>query len=289
MNQFIQFPEIKDEFEQFLKSHLPRAASFHPHYETSLQSMLQCGGKRFRPLLLLAVVHARNTLLLPSAMHVALAVECLHTYSLIHDDLPAMDDAAMRRGTPTLHTTYDEVTAILAGDALNTIAFSIIAHAPLADSVKIACVKELADNGGHAGMVLGQALDCHFENEILDVEQLKFLHIHKTAKLIAASLKMGGVIAGMNTELQNKLFTFGINLGLMFQIHDDIIDVTQSSEQAGKDTNNDGDKNSYVNLLGLEGAIKERETLKDSLKSDLSLYPELLQQNLMFLLNKYFI
>lgn len=289
MDQNLPFSALKEQFEFFLNDHLPKAQSFHPHYEQSLHVMLQGGGKRFRPLLLMAVVDAYEKLLIPSSMHVALAIECLHTYSLIHDDLPCMDDASMRRNTPTLHVTYDEVTAVLAGDALNTLAFSLIAHAPLADSIKIACVKELADNGGHDGMVLGQALDCHYENQTLEVEQLKFLHLHKTARLIAASLKMGGIIAGLNKPLQEQLFQFGLDMGLMFQIHDDIIDVTQSKEEAGKDTQNDNDKNSYVNLLGLEGAIHEREKLKEQLKESMQGFSEPCQQNLMQLVDKYFV
>jgi uncharacterized protein involved in tolerance to divalent cations len=133
-----------DKFEDYLSSNLPASDSFHPHYEKSLQKMLLAGGKRFRPLLVLSVVQAYNPLLISSAMPVALAVEFLHTYSLIHDDLPAMDDAPLRRGHETLHTVYDEATAILAGDALNTESFNLIASAPLSSDIKIELVKELA-------------------------------------------------------------------------------------------------------------------------------------------------
>ncbi|MDX1294718.1 MAG: polyprenyl synthetase family protein, partial [Sulfurimonadaceae bacterium] len=204
------------QFEAFLTAHLPKAPSFHPHYEAALHDMLLAGGKRFRPMLLLGVVKAYNELLLDAANHAAYAIELLHTYSLIHDDLPAMDDADLRRGNPTLHVTYDEVTAILAGDALNTYAFEVLANAPFSDAVRVKLVRELASNGGLGGMVLGQAIDCHFENQPLELDQIKLLHINKTAKLIAASLKMGAIIAGQK-ELEQPIYDFGINLGLLFQ------------------------------------------------------------------------
>ena len=266
-------------FETYLSSHLPKAESFHPHYEKALQEMLLAGGKRFRPALLLAVVRAYNTLLLDSAYAAAYAVELLHTYSLIHDDLPAMDDANLRRGHKTLHITYDEVTAVLVGDALNTYAFEVLATSAFSDEVRIKLIRELSLNGGLSGMVLGQAIDCHFENQPLSLDQIKTLHINKTAKLIAASLKMGAIIVGQK-ELAEALYEFGIKLGLLFQIQDDILDVTQSSEEAGKTTQNDGDKNSFVTLLGLEGAVKEANDLAEELNGQLqgfgsSLYREL--------------
>ena len=120
-------------FEQFLLDNLPQSQSIHPTYEAALQNMLRAGGKRFRPALLLGVVKAYNPLLTESAYHAAYAIELLHTYSLIHDDLPAMDDSPLRRGHPTLHMTYDEVTAILVGDALNTYSFEVLSNAPLSD------------------------------------------------------------------------------------------------------------------------------------------------------------
>lgn len=118
-------------------------------------------------------------------------------------------------------------------------------------------------------MVLGQAIDCYFENKPLNLDEVKFLHIHKTAKLIAASLKMGAIIVNLDKNIQEKLYQFGIKLGLLFQIQDDIIDETKTPQEAGKDTQNDSDKNSFVNLLGLEGAIKEANNLADELKRNL--------------------
>ncbi len=273
-------------FEQFLQEHLPRSKSFHPHYEKALQTMLQAGGKRFRPALLLGVVRAYNPLMVESAYYAALAVELLHTYSLIHDDLPAMDDSPLRRGNPTLHVLYDEVTAILVGDALNTYAFEVLADAPFAPAMKVELVKLLSYNGGLNGMVLGQAIDCHFENTPLDIEQIRFLHTNKTAKLIAASLAMGAVIVGKK-ELSTKLYDFGIELGLLFQIQDDILDVTQSSEEAGKLTNNDEDKNSFVTILGLEKAKEEADSLAYKLLGEIDGFEQELREELAPLLVKY--
>lgn len=273
-------------FEQFLLENLPTSKSIHPTYEDALQNMLQAGGKRFRPALLLGVVKAYNPLMLESARHAALAVEFLHTYSLIHDDLPAMDDSPLRRGKPTLHVSFDEVTAILVGDALNTYSFEVLANAPFSDETRVKLIRELASNGGLNGMVLGQAIDCYFENKPLAVEDIKILHTNKTAKLIAASLKMGAVIVGRE-DVAEKLYDFGIKLGLLFQIQDDILDVTQSSQEAGKLTNNDEDKNSFVTILGLEEATKEADILADELNSEMYNFDESLSSELSPLLTKY--
>lgn len=175
-----------EQFEAYLLAHLPVSPSPHPHYETSLRQMLVGGGKRFRPALLLGVVRAYNPLLLSSAYSAALAVELLHTYSLIHDDLPAMDNADLRRGIPTLHTTYDDVTAVLAGDALNTYAFEVLSNAPFSDKVIVKLIRELASNGGLNGMVLGQAIDCFFENAPLTLEEIKCYTSIKRVSLLLA-------------------------------------------------------------------------------------------------------
>ena len=253
------------QFEAFIAAHKPVAPSFHPHYEEALYTMLEAGGKRFRPALLLAVVSAYNELLLDGANHGAYAIELLHTYSLIHDDLPAMDDADLRRGHKTLHKRYDEVTAILVGDALNTYAFEVLSNAPFSDATRVKLIRSLSHNGGVGGMVLGQAIDCHFENQPLTLEQIKILHINKTGKLIACALEMGAIIAGQK-ELEQPIYDFGIKVGLLFQIQDDILDVTQSDEEAGKTTNNDEDKNSFVTLLGLEKAIEEANALASEIE-----------------------
>lgn len=273
-------------FEQFLTDHLPTSKSIHPTYESALQNMLIAGGKRFRPALLLGVVKAYNALLLEGARHAAFAVELLHTYSLIHDDLPAMDNSPLRRGKPTLHVSFDEVTAILVGDALNTYSFEVLSNAPFSDTTRVALIRELASNGGLNGMVLGQAIDCYFENKPLNVEEIKFLHTNKTAKLIAASLKMGALIVGREA-LAEELYNFGIKLGLLFQIQDDILDVTQTSAEAGKLTHNDEDKNSFVTILGVEESLKQANALADELSEVMRGFDTNLQAELNPLLTQY--
>lgn len=273
-------------FENFLLNHLPKSKSIHPHYEAALQKMLLAGGKRFRPALLLGVVNAYNPLMIGGAMHAAYAIELLHTYSLIHDDLPAMDNSDLRRGESTLHVAYDEVTAILVGDALNTYAFEVLSNSPFSDYTRVALIRELATKGGLNGMVLGQAIDCHFENTPLGLEDVKFLHTNKTAKLIAASLKMGAIIIG-DENLGEILYDFGIKLGLLFQVQDDILDATQTAQEAGKPTNNDEAKNSFVTLLGLDGALAEANILADELVLELSSFDEKLKNELLSLLLEY--
>ncbi len=273
-------------FENFLLDNLPDAKSFHPFYEDALHAMLKAGGKRFRPKLLLGVVQSYNPLLMPNAMYAAAAIEIFHTYSLIHDDLPAMDNAPLRRGHQTLHVEYDEVTAILVGDALNTYAFELLSKAPLSDGIKIKLIQELALNGGASGMVLGQALDCYFENQPLELDKVKLLHVNKTAKLIAAALKMGAIIASDDKTAQ-ILYDFGIKLGLLFQIQDDILDITQDDAQAGKTTNNDTSKNSFVTILGLEAAIQEADTLATELTDMMNDFDDKVYQNLSSLLTHY--
>ncbi|MCB4744821.1 MAG: polyprenyl synthetase family protein [Sulfurovum sp.] len=274
-------------FEAYLSQNLPKINSFHSVYKEALGAMLQAGGKRFRPMLLLKIVDAYEPMLYNSALPVALAIEMFHTYSLIHDDLPAMDNASLRRGHQTLHKRFDEATAILVGDALNSDAFLYIAKAPLREDIKIKLVELLACNGGSQGMVLGQAIDCYFENKPLNIEEVKTLHRNKTAKLIAASLQMGAVIAHLHTDTQQILYNFGIDLGLLFQIQDDIIDKTQSETQAGKTTGNDCDKNSFVNLLGLEKTITEADTLAKDLQRQLESFDPQLQEALSLLLEQY--
>ena len=273
-------------FEAFIAAHKPVAPSFHPHYEEALSIMLEAGGKRFRPALLLAVVSAYNKLLIEGAYHGAYAIELLHTYSLIHDDLPAMDDADLRRGHKTLHKRFDEVTAILVGDALNTYAFEVLSNAPFSDATRVKLIRSLATNGGVSGMVLGQAIDCHFENQPLTLEEIKILHINKTGKLIAAALEMGAIISGQK-ELEKPIYDFGIKVGLLFQIQDDILDVTQTTEEAGKTTNNDEDKNSFVTLLGLEKAMDEANALASEIEEQLLSFDESLQSTLSPILNAY--
>ncbi len=257
------------EFKAFLSAHLPSSPSFHPCFDEALSYTLKSGGKHFRAMLVAGVVAAVRPERKEAAFHVALAFETMHSYSLIHDDLPAMDDSDLRRGQPSLHVKFDEVTAILAGDALNTHAFYQIAKAPLDADARIKCVEILSRNAGIYGMALGQAVDCYFENQKLGLEELKFLHIHKTARLIAASLQAGCVVAGLDETEAARIYDIGLDLGLAFQIADDIIDATQSAETAGKPTHNDSAKNSFTNLLGVEGAVQAKNELIAKIEREL--------------------
>ena len=279
--------DLLNKFEDYLLSNLPTIKSFHPHFEEAMGEMLKAGGKRFRPMLLLSVVNSKKPLLVDNSLKVALAVEFLHTYSLIHDDLPSMDNADLRRGFQTLHIKYDEVTAILVGDALNSEAFNLIANASLHNDVKIELIKLLGHNGGLNGMIIGQAIDCYFEKQILELEKLEFLHIHKTAKLIASSLKMGAIISNYDEKIQEELYNFGLDIGLLFQIQDDIIDELESSEIAGKTTKNDSLKNSFVNLLGLEESLKSADNLATKCLETMNSFDKNLKDSLWELLINY--
>ncbi len=261
---------MKELFIKHLENHLPKVQSFHPFFNEALAVMLKAGGKHFRAQLLLGIVEAKMPSLIPNALNAALALEFIHTYSLIHDDLPAMDNADFRRGTPTLHKTYDETTAILVGDALNTEAFLLLSNLNLKESIKINLIRTLAFNTGLNGMILGQAIDCYFEDKKLNLEELEFLHIHKTARLIAAALKMGCEICELDEKESEKIYQIGLKLGLIFQINDDIIDATMSEEESGKPTKHDEHKNSFVNLLGLKNAIQSKEDLINECKNDLN-------------------
>jgi len=277
-----------ESFEEYLKNNPIIIDSFHPSFERTINEMLNVGGKRFRPLLLLSAVKAIDERMLENAYDAALALECLHTYSLIHDDLPCMDDSPLRRGHPTLHTVYGDAAAVLAGDALNTHAFYLLSNSKLSSDTKVELVKILSRDGGIYGMVLGQAIDLFFEQKKLSLDELKFLHIHKTAKLIAASLAMGAVIASAKDDLIEKLYDFGIKLGLFFQIRDDLLDALSSEEKEGKKVQNDGAKNSFVNLLGVDGAKSEFESLKSELSATISGFEPKLSNALFVVCDRYF-
>ncbi|WP_276882870.1 polyprenyl synthetase family protein [Campylobacter cuniculorum] len=276
---------VKELFLAHLEKNLPKVQSFHPFFNQALEQMLKARGKHFRAQLLLKVVESKKPSLLNVALDAALALEFIHTYSLIHDDLPAMDNADFRRSIPTLHKSYDEATAILVGDALNTEAFLLLCRLNLKKSIRLKLIHTLALNAGLRGMIIGQALDCHFENKKLKLKELEFLHTHKTAKLIAASLKMGCEICELSSKESKKIYEIGLKLGLIFQINDDIIDVTMNEKDLGKPTHHDTQKNSFVNLMGLEKALKTKEKLLK--ECDLEKLDSKLAHNLKNLIQQY--
>lgn len=219
---------------------------------------LLAGGKRIRPFLVYAVGQMFGCELdkLDAA---ACAIEAIHTYSLIHDDLPAMDNDDLRRGMPTCHIKFDEATAILAGDALQTYAFSLIADAPqLSDSSKLAMIKELAHASGVLGMCLGQSLDLQSEHKTISIEELKYIHINKTGALIIAAVNLGLLAANQSTlKYQSALKNYAESIGLAFQIQDDILDVVGDKNVMGKNQGADEQlaKNTYTSLIGLDASI----------------------------------
>lgn len=235
------------------------------------------GGKRIRPALCLAAARAvgseESTALAP-----ACALELIHAYSLVHDDLPAMDDDDLRRGRPTTHIAFDEASAILAGDALQTLAFRIMTEAPaLSDSQRVRMIAELAKASGHKGMVGGQAIDLESVGVELNLEQLENMHRHKTGALIEASVTMGALTAADVTGQQLKdLSTYASALGLAFQVQDDLLDVEGDTETIGKRQGSDiaKAKPTYPALLGLEGARKHLGLLLDQAQQALEPFGE---------------
>lgn len=213
------------------------------------------GGKRMRPMLVYATgyLFGADEARLDAA---AVAVEFIHAYSLVHDDLPAMDDDALRRGRPTTHIAFDEATAILAGDALQTRAFEILAGGWMSPTLALNCVQTLAKASGAAGMCGGQALDIDATGQQQALDDLKHMHGMKTGALIRAAVRMGALCGEASDAQLAQLDSFADTLGLAFQIRDDILDVEASSEQLGKTAGKDQaqDKSTFPSLLGMDGA-----------------------------------
>lgn len=214
------------------------------------------GGKRVRPLLVLMCCELAGAEA-EDAISAACAVELVHCYSLIHDDLPAMDNDDMRRGRLTCHKAYDEATAILAGDALLTLAFEIMAGSANPKKA-LMCVKTLARSAGTSGMVGGQMMDLEGEKHELGAEDIDVMHRRKTGALIAASCRIGGIIGGAEAEILDKLCEYGRQLGLLFQITDDILDSSASAEVLGKTPGKDAKagKSTYMSMYGTDEAQK---------------------------------
>ena len=215
---------------------------------------VQSGGKRIRPLLTLAVGSA-GTSSNEATLDLACALEMIHTYSLIHDDLPGMDDDDLRRGRPTVHKAFDEATAILAGDALLTLAFEVAANANLEAGPLVEAVKILSTASGMSGMISGQMKDIASEEVTITLEQLKEIHREKTGELLLAAVRLGNIFVH-DAKMKEAFVSYATHFGLAFQIQNDLQDVCWTSEQTGKETGKDSElsKNTYPSLLGVEGA-----------------------------------
>ncbi len=212
-----------------------------------------------------------------SASRIGEAIECLHTYSLIHDDLPAMDDDDLRRGKPTLHVAFDEATAILVGDGLQAFAFEWVAETEsLSNTQKIELITLLSKAVGFNGMVGGQAMDIAAESKSLDVAALKEVHVRKTGALIEASVIAGAICADASAAQVKSLHQFAHNIGLAFQVMDDVLDVTASSETLGKTAGKDisAQKSTYVACMGVDTARAHANDLLDEALSSLKLFGE---------------
>lgn len=217
---------------------------------------IHAGGKRIRPYLLLEVLESLQVPITIAHAQVAAALEMIHTGSLIHDDLPAMDDDDYRRGRLTNHKKFGEALAILAGDALFLDPYALIAQADLPNEIKVDLIASLSLSSGSMGMVAGQVLDMEGEGKHLNLEELQTIHANKTGKLLAFPFQAAGVIAGLDENLQKQLKTVGELIGLAFQVRDDILDVTASFEEIGKTPQKDlqAEKSTYPALLGLDEA-----------------------------------
>jgi farnesyl diphosphate synthase len=257
--------------EATLQRLLPDPASEPSRMHAAMRHASLGGGKRMRPLLVYAAgsaLGATESLLDPPAA----AVELVHAYSLVHDDLPAMDDDDLRRGQPTVHVAFDEATAILAGDALQTLAFSALAGADAPAVLRADWVLALADASGVAGMCGGQALDIDATGRTQALAQLERMHALKTGALIRAAVRMGALGGGADAPTLTQLDTFAAALGLAFQVRDDLLDIEASSEQLGKTAGKDvaQAKSTYPALLGVDGARAKLDELAVAMRDALA-------------------
>lgn len=246
--------------EAALEKALPGANEVPVELHEAMRYATLGGGKRIRATLVYAAGRAalQQGVAMDSYGHAldkaAVAVELIHAYSLIHDDLPCMDDDVLRRGQPTVHVRFGEATAMLAGDALQPLAFSQLAQMPVAPALVVQGVQVLGRVAGSLGMVGGQAIDLASVNQTLTLEQLQFMHRLKTGALIEGSVLLGAIVTGATSETRRALETYGSAIGLAFQIVDDILDVTVDTEGLGKTAGKDADENkpTYVSIMGLE-------------------------------------
>jgi len=250
------------------------------------------GGKRIRPILAYATAEALGNQA-SSVDAAACAVELIHTYSLIHDDLPCMDDDSLRRGKPTTHIAFDEATAILAGDALQAMAFELLSSADHPADIVLQMIKELAEASGATGMVAGQMIDLESMGVKIDADTLEAMHLHKTGALIKASVRLATLCCNHSNQQLDQLGQYAHHIGLAFQVQDDILDVEGSTEIMGKEQGADSclGKSTYVSLHGLSGAkTKLQELYQASITSLQSLGPaaEQLRSLADFVVNRSF-
>lgn len=275
--EFTQFvSQCRARVDSALDLYLPRAED-PTQLRAAMRYSLFNGGKRVRPILAYAAALAvKPGINLNLIDPIAAALECLHSYSLVHDDLPAMDDDDLRRGKPTCHIAFTEATAILAGDGLQTLAFDLLTTTDLPAATQIKLIRQLAKGSGVDGMVLGQAIDLAAVDHQLDLAQLETMHRHKTGALIRASVAMGAVSAGADDNQLAALDDYAAAIGLAFQVQDDILDVTSDTATLGKQQGADIARNkpTYVSLLGLDAAKTKADELHRQALGALGVFEE---------------
>jgi geranylgeranyl diphosphate synthase type II len=270
------FEEDRLEVDAHLERLLPSGSLQPPSIHQAMRYSVFAGGKRIRPILCLETARIFEAEVAP-ALYPGCAIEFIHTYSLIHDDLPALDNDDLRRGKPTSHKQFGEATAILAGDALLTLAFETIAATPVSAERQVAMVTEIATAAGTVnGMVGGQVADLESEGKKVGPETLEYIHRSKTAALIRASITSGALCAGVSTEDVARLRRFGETIGWAFQVTDDILDVEESSAALGKTAGKDiaQQKATYPAVFGLERSHEIAEELSTKAISELQIYGE---------------
>lgn len=268
--------QYQQRVDEQIKSIIDSQATTDLKLQSAMKHGALIGGKRIRPFLVYAIGDMLNVA--PEKLDAcAAAIECVHAYSLIHDDLPAMDDDALRRGQPTVHIAFDEATAILAGDALQALAFESICEPidGITPSQNLAMVRALAKASGYSGMCGGQAMDLNATDKQIDLATLTRLHRLKTGALIRCAVELPMIAAAISIEEQNLLMDFADAIGLAFQVQDDVLDIIASTEELGKPQGSDCDSNksTYPRLLGLEGAQATAQSLIDDALSALTKLP----------------
>ena len=260
--------------ERTLGRYLPKATAKPATLHRAMRYSLFAGGKRLRPILCLAAAEACGGKI-GNALPLACALECIHTYSLVHDDLPSMDNDDFRRGRPTCHKIFGEGIAILAGDALLTIAFEIVSNAkPTSRYDTSILLREIAVAAGSQKLIAGQVADLEAEGRNVKRDQLQFIHENKTAAILRSSVRLGAMSANADARKLSAVTRFGQRLGLAFQIIDDILDVTQSSEILGKSAGKDvaAKKATYPAVIGLEKSRAEARRLTRQAHNALSIF-----------------
>lgn len=279
--------------ESLLNNYTPKEEGYQKTIMEAMNYSLKAGGKRLRPILTLEscrIVGGNEE----DAIPFAIAIEMIHTYSLIHDDLPALDNDDLRRGKPTNHKVFGEGMATLAGDALLNYAFEVMLSSAIdkEDANKyLKAINEVAKHAGIYGMIGGQVVDVESENKVIDKDKLDFIHLNKTAAMIIGCMRAGAIVGGADKEALEKITTYAKNIGLSFQIVDDILDIVGEEEKLGKPIGSDleNHKSTYPSLLGLEESRRIANELIDEAKNtikDLSSEVEFLNQLADYIINR---